>query len=207
MSVWGRIFAAVYDRALAGTEEAGLADRRHKLLSQARGRVLEIGAGTGLNLRHYPAGVEEIVFTEPEEPMAKRLERKLVAEGRPGKVTRTPAEKLPFEDDRFDTVVCTLVLCTVKDPEQALSEVARVLRPGGQLLFLEHIRADDPKLARWQDRLTGIWRKIGHGCNPNRATPALIEQSPLRLEEIEHGELPKSPPIVRPLASGRAVAG
>jgi ubiquinone/menaquinone biosynthesis C-methylase UbiE len=206
MSVWGRIFAAVYDKSLAGTEKAGLANHRHRLLSQARGRVLEIGAGTGLNLPHYPAAVEAVVFTEPEEPMAKRLERRLAAEGRPGQVTRAPAEELPFEDDSFDTVVCTLVLCTVRDPERVLAEVARVLRPGGQLLFLEHIRADDPKLARWQDRLTGIWSKIGHGCNPNRATPALIEQSPLRLEEIEHGELPKAPPIVRPLASGRAVA-
>jgi ubiquinone/menaquinone biosynthesis C-methylase UbiE len=206
MSVWGRVFASIYDKALAGSEEAGLADRRKELLSQARGRVLEIGAGTGLNLPYYPAGAEEIVFTEPEEPMAKRLERKLVAGGRRSRVTRAPAENLPFEDDSFDTVVCTLVLCTVADPEQALSEVARVLRPGGQFLFLEHIRADDPKLARWQDRLTGIWRKIGHGCNPNRATPALIEQSPLALEEIEHGEFPKSPPIVRPLVSGRALA-
>jgi ubiquinone/menaquinone biosynthesis C-methylase UbiE len=168
--------------------------------------VLEIGAGTGLNLPYYPPAVEEIVFTEPEEPMAKRLERKQAGAARQGKVTRAPAERLPFEDDSFDTVVCTLVLCTVEDPEQALSEVARVLRPGGQLLFLEHVRADDPKLARWQDRLTGIWRRIGHGCNPNRPTPALIEQSPLRLEEIEHGDFPKSPPIVRPLVSGRAVA-
>jgi ubiquinone/menaquinone biosynthesis C-methylase UbiE len=206
MSVWGRVFAAIYDKALAGSEEAGLTEKRHELLAQARGRVLEIGAGTGLNLQHYPEGVGEIVFTEPEEPMAKRLEGKLAAAGRQGQVTRAPAEKLPFEDSSFDTVVCTLVLCTVDDPEQALSEVARVLRPGGQFLFLEHIRADDPKLARWQDRLTGIWRKIGHGCNPNRATPAMIERSPLTLDEIEHSEFPKSPPIVRPLVSGRALA-
>jgi ubiquinone/menaquinone biosynthesis C-methylase UbiE len=206
MSVWGRVFAGIYDKLMSSSEEAGLADRRHNLLEQARGRVLEIGAGTGLNLPHYPANVDEIVFTEPEEPMAKRLERKLAAAGRSGQVTRAPAETLPFEDDSFDTVVCTLVLCTVEDPERSLSEIARVLRPGGQLLFLEHIRADDPKLARWQDRLTGIWRKIGHGCNPNRATPALIERSPLKLEEIEHGEFPKSPPIVRPLVSGRALA-
>jgi ubiquinone/menaquinone biosynthesis C-methylase UbiE len=206
MSVWGRIFAAVYDKALASSEEAGLADHRRRLLTQARGRVLEIGAGTGLNLPHYPANVEEIVFTEPEEPMAKRLEQKLAEAGRAGQVRRVPAESLPFEDDSFDTVVCTLVLCTVEDPELALSEVARVLRSGGQLLFLEHVRAEDAKLARWQDRLSGIWRKIGHGCNPNRPTAALIERSPLTLEEIEHGEFPKSPPLVRPLVVGRAQA-
>jgi ubiquinone/menaquinone biosynthesis C-methylase UbiE len=206
MSLWGRVFAALYDKALDGSEKAGLADRRRDLLSKARGRVLEIGAGTGLNLPYYPAGVEEIVFTEPEEPMAKRLEAKLADAGRPSRVTRAPAERLPFEDDSFDTVVCTLVLCTVEDPDQAISEVARVLRPGGQFLFLEHVRADDPKLARWQDRLTGVWRKIGHGCNPNRPTPALIERSPLAVEEIEHSEFPKSPPIVRPLVTGRALA-
>jgi ubiquinone/menaquinone biosynthesis C-methylase UbiE len=205
MRIWGRVFAAMYDKMLSGSEEAGLAKRRHTLLAQARGRVLEIGAGTGLNLQHYRDDVEEIVFTEPEEPMAKRLESKLAAAGRQGQVTRAPAEELPFEDSSFDTVVCTLVLCTVEDPEKAISEVARVLRPGGQLLFLEHIRADDPKLARWQDRLTGIWRRIGHGCHPNRATPALIEQQ-LTLEELELGEFPKSPPIVRPLVSGRALA-
>lgn len=207
MSAWGRIFAAIYDKALSGSEEAGLAESRQKLLAQAHGRVLEIGAGTGLNLPHYPAAVQEIVFTEPEEPMAKRLERKLADAGKQGVVTRAAAETLPFENDSFDTVVCTLVLCTVEDPERALSEVARVLRPGGQLLFIEHVRAEDAKLARWQDRLSGIWRKIGHGCNPNRATATLIEQSPLTLDEVEQGEFPKSPPIVRPLITGRALAG
>jgi ubiquinone/menaquinone biosynthesis C-methylase UbiE len=206
MSVWGRIFAAAYDKALAGSEKAGLADRRQELVSKAHGRVLEIGAGTGLNLPYYPTTVDEIVFTEPEQPMAKRLEAKLVAAGRQGRVIRAPAEKLPFEDDSFDTVVCTLVLCTVDDPDHAISEVARVLRPGGQFLFLEHVRADDPKLARWQDRLAGIWRKIGHGCNPNRPTPSVIERSPLAMQEIEKSEFPKSPAIVRPLVTGRALA-
>jgi ubiquinone/menaquinone biosynthesis C-methylase UbiE len=191
---------------LAGTEEAGLRERRHGLLSKARGRVLEIGAGTGLNLEHYPDAVEEVVFTEPEEPMARRLERKAADSGRSIRVISAPAEKLPFEDDSFDTVVGTLVLCTVDDPGRAIAEVARVLRPGGQFLFLEHVRADDPKLAKWQDRLAGPWRMFGNGCNCNRPTPDLIGDSPLSIEEIERGELPKSPPIVRPLAIGRARA-
>jgi ubiquinone/menaquinone biosynthesis C-methylase UbiE len=168
--------------------------------------VLEIGAGTGLNLRHYPDSLEEIVFAEPEEPMARRLERKLATAGRRGKVVRVPAEALPFEDDSFDTAVCTLVLCTVSDPMRALSELARVLRPGGQLLFLEHVRAETPRLARWQDRLSGAWRRFGHGCNCNRETAALIEASPLSLERIEHGEIPKALPIVRPMIVGRALA-
>jgi ubiquinone/menaquinone biosynthesis C-methylase UbiE len=206
VSLWGRVFAAAYDRMLAGTEDAGLRERRHDLLAKASGRVLEIGAGTGLNLEHYPDAVEEIVFTEPEEPMARRLRRKLAGTGRRSQVISAPAEQLPFEEDTFDTVVCTLVLCTVDDPRRAISEVARVLRPGGQFLFLEHVRADDPKVAKWQDRLVRPWRVFGNGCNCNRPTPALIGDSALSIEEIERGELPKAPPIVRPLAVGRARA-
>jgi ubiquinone/menaquinone biosynthesis C-methylase UbiE len=206
MSLWGRVFAAGYDRVLAGSERAGLAESRRSLLAAASGRVLEIGAGTGLNLSHYPDSLEEVVFAEPEEPMARRLERKLAQAGRQGKVVRVPAEALPFEDDSFDTAVCTLVLCTVNDPGRALSEIARVLRPGGQLLFLEHVRAESPSLARWQDRLSGIWRRFGHGCNCNRETAALIEASPLKLERIDHGEIPKAIPIVQPMIVGRAVA-
>ena len=197
----------MYDRMLSGAEKAGLADRRHDLLAQAKGRVLEIGAGTGLNLEHYPGGVEDIVLTEPEEPMARRLERRLAASSRHGEVIVAPAEQLPFEDDSFDTVVCTLVLCTVNDPQKALSEIARVLRPGGQLLFLEHIRADDPKLASGRTAWSCPGAAFGHGCNSNRPTPAMIGDSDLSIEEIEHGEFPKRLPIVRPLAFGRARAG
>jgi ubiquinone/menaquinone biosynthesis C-methylase UbiE len=196
----------MYDRLMSGSEEAGLADRRHELLAQANGRVLEIGAGTGLNIEHYPQSIEEITFAEPEEPMARRLSRRLSEAGRGEQVVTAPAENLPFEDNSFDTVVSTLVLCTVNDPQASLAEIARVLRPGGQFLFLEHIRAEDPKLARWQDRLVRPWRAFGHGCHPNRPTPTFIESSSLSLEVMEIGEFPKSPPIVRPLAFGRARA-
>ena len=194
----------MYDRLMAGTEKAGLSDRRQALLAQAQGRVLEIGAGTGVNIQHYPVAVEEIVFTEPEEPMALRLEAKLAAAGRSGSVVRAPAEQLPFEDGSFDTVVSTLVLCTVSDPVKALAEIERVLRPGGTLLFLEHVRADDPGLARWQDRLAPAWRRFGHGCNPNRPTPDLIRRTGFGSVDLEKGQLPKAPPIVRPLVTGRA---
>jgi ubiquinone/menaquinone biosynthesis C-methylase UbiE len=206
MSLYGRLFAAMYDRMLEGAERAGLDDRRRELVSQVKGRVLEIGAGTGHNLAHYPNTIDELVLTEPEEPMARRLERKLADHGHAGHVVRAPAEALPFPDDSFDTVVSTLVLCTVKDPARSLAEIDRVLRPGGALLFLEHVRSDDERIARWQDRLHRPWRRIGHGCNCNRPTPDLIRHSELELEQIEHGELPKSPPIVRPLVSGRAIA-
>ena len=202
MSLYGRVFAAMYDRLMAGGEKAGLGDKRHDLLADASGRVIEIGAGTGVNLQHYGDGVTELVLTEPEEPMAKRLEQK--AAGR-ATVVRAPAEALPFPDDSFDTAVATLVLCTVSDPERALAEIDRVLKPGGKLLFLEHVRSDDPRVARWQDRIAPIWLRIGHGCNCNRATHDLI-RSEFPTAEIEDGEMPKAPPIFRPLKQGRAVA-
>jgi ubiquinone/menaquinone biosynthesis C-methylase UbiE len=205
MSLWGRIFAAGYDRFMAGTEKAGLSDRRHELLARAQGRVIEIGAGTGANLQHYGDAVTELVLTEPEEPMAKRLNRTAAASGRSAEVVRAPAEQLPFPDDSFDTAVCTLVLCTVRDPERALAEIDRVLKPGGQLLFLEHVRADDPKIAKWQDRIAPLWLRVGHGCNCNRPTPTFI-RSQFGTVEMEDGEMPKAPPIFRPLKQGRALA-
>jgi ubiquinone/menaquinone biosynthesis C-methylase UbiE len=205
MSLWGRMFAAGYDRFMAGTEKAGLRDRRRALLEDANGRVLEIGAGTGANLDLYGAGVSELVLTEPEEPMAKRLEQKAAAAGKSVSVVRAPAEQLPFPDDSFDTAVATLVLCTVRDPQQALAEIRRVLRPGGRLLFLEHVRSEDPKVAKWQDRIAPIWRPIGHGCNCNRPTSDLIEQA-FAPVEVTRDSMPKAPPIFRPLRIGRAVA-
>jgi SAM-dependent methyltransferase len=204
-SAWGRCFAAIYEPLMQATENGGNAARRAAVLARARGTVVELGAGTGLNLPHYPPDVE-LVLTEPEPPMARRLLERLRESGRQARVLQASADRIPLPDASVDTVVCTLVLCTVSDPRAALTEVDRVLRPGGQLLFLEHVRADDPRIARWQDRIHPIWRRFGHGCNCNRPTPALIEQSPLALESIERGELPKSPPIVRPLAVGRAVS-
>ena len=205
-ATWGRGFAALYDRMLASTEEAGLHDRRREVLSQARGATLELGAGTGLNLDLYPEAVTELVLTEPSEHMARRLREHAVGAARPTEVVEAPAEQLPFPDDRFDTVVSTLVLCTVDDQARTLDEVARVLKPGGRLLFLEHVRSSDPGLARWQDRLERPWGFIGAGCHPNRDTPATIERSSLQVQSLEHGELPKAPPLARPLVSGVATA-
>lgn len=204
MSLWGRVFAAGYDKFMAGTEKAGLADHRKKLLERARGRVLEVGGGTGANLPFYGKEVEEVVITEPEEPMARRLERKLGASSLPTRVVRAPAEQLPFEDASFDFVVSTLVLCTVKDPTRSLAEIHRVLKADGQLLFLEHVRSDSAKLARWQDRLNGINKRIGHGCNCNRRTLENIEGAGFSIADIEHDRLPKAPPFVRPLIVGAA---
>ena len=200
------VFAAMYDRLMAGTERAGLADRRADLVAGARGATLELGAGTGLNLRHYPAAVTDLVLAEPDRHMARRLRARLGEAGRPAEVVEAPAERLPFEDGRFDTVVVTLVLCTVQDPAQALKEIARVLKPGGRLLFLEHVRAPDgARLSRWQDRLERPWGWFGGGCHPNRDTVAALEASPLSVVCADPGELPKAAPIVRPLVVGAAV--
>ncbi|HMI82144.1 MAG TPA: class I SAM-dependent methyltransferase [Solirubrobacterales bacterium] len=203
-ATWGRMFSAMYDRAFEATEEAGLREMRRELLAAARGRVLELGAGTGLNLELYPGGLEALTLTEPDPHMTKQLREKLADSERKAEVVEAPAEKLPFPDDSFDTAVVTLVLCTVPDPAAALAEIKRVLKPGGQLLFLEHVRSRDPGLARWQDRLERPWRFLGDGCHCNRDTVATIGAAGFELGDVERGDLPKAPPVVRPLARGVA---
>ena len=136
--------------------------------------------------------------------MARRLESKLRGYSLPARLVRAPAEDLPLEDASFDFVVSTLVLCTVNDPTRALKEAHRVLKPGGQLLFLEHVRSDDAKLARWQDRLNGLQTRVGHGCNCNRPTLETIKDHGFSITKIEHDRLPKAPPFVRPLIVGAA---
>jgi ubiquinone/menaquinone biosynthesis C-methylase UbiE len=205
MSVGGWLFAAMYDRMLAGVEKAGLRDRRARLLESARGKVLEIGAGTGANLPLYGPNVEALTVTEPEAPMARRLAKHLRQQSRAAELLEASAEQLPLPDGQFDTVVSTLVLCTVPDPARALREVWRVLKPGGQLLFIEHVRSDEPKLAKWQDRLNGISRVIAHGCNCNRSTLDVIEQAGFTIGSLEKGVLAKAPPFVRPLIVGAAI--
>jgi ubiquinone/menaquinone biosynthesis C-methylase UbiE len=204
-ATWGRAFSALYDSLMKSTEEAGMREIRREALSAARGRTIDIGAGTGINIGLYPEGLTELVLAEPDEHMLKRLRPKLADGGaRAAEVVQAPADRMPFPDDTFDTAVFTLVLCTVPDPAAALQEAARVLRPGGQLLFVEHVRAQSPGVARWQDRLERPWRFFGDGCHCNRDTVATIEASPFELESVERGELPKAPPIVRPLARGTA---
>jgi ubiquinone/menaquinone biosynthesis C-methylase UbiE len=204
-ATWGRGFAALYDFGLRATEEGGLRDMRREMLAQARGRTIDIGAGTGANIGLFPEAITELVYAEPDPHMAKRLREKLAESGERGEIVEAPAQSLPFEDSSFDTAVFTLVLCTVPDPAASLEEAARVLKPGGRLLFVEHVRAEDPSLARWQDRLEKPWRFLADGCHCNRDTVAAIEASPLTLEHVERGELPKALPLVRPLAHGSAV--
>jgi ubiquinone/menaquinone biosynthesis C-methylase UbiE len=200
-----RIRPALYDY-FGGRMEKHFAELRRSTLAPAAGRVLEIGGGTGFNLPHYPPSIDELVVTEPAPGMLARARRRAEASDLPIAVVQASAESLPFEDSSFDTVVSTLVLCSVDDVDRALAEINRVLRPGGQLLFAEHVRSDDPRRARWQDRLEHPWMALADGCHPNRRTLERIEAGPFALAHAEHGELPKSPPIVRPLVTGRAVA-
>jgi ubiquinone/menaquinone biosynthesis C-methylase UbiE len=202
-----RIFASVYDLMLRGAERGGLRDMRAELLSEAGGRTLELGAGTGLNLAHYTGAVTELVLTEPDPHMARRLRRRLQDEPpAPARVevVEAPAERLPFEDGSFDSVVSTLVLCSVETPATATGEIVRVLKPDGRLLYLEHVRADDDGLARWQDRLERPWGWLGAGCHPNRDTVAQLQAAGLETESLVRDRMPKAPPIVRPVVRGRA---
>jgi ubiquinone/menaquinone biosynthesis C-methylase UbiE len=206
-ATWGRMFARFYDRALKASEENGLGEMRATLLADARGRVVEIGAGTGVNVDLYGKGIEDLTLVEPDPHMAAQLRARLEGdgEGAPRRLVEAPAEALPFGDDTFDTAVATLVLCTVPDPVAAVSELARVLRPGGRLLFIEHVRSEDAGRARWQDRLEKPWRFMADGCYCNRDTEATLGASAFRVEAVEHGKFPKALPIVRPLIHGSAL--
>ena len=203
MGLRSRFFALTYDRQLAKVERAGLGELRHRLVETASGRVLEIGTGTGANLDHYGPAVESLTLTEPEQPMLRRLEPHVRERAPHATVLRAPAEDLPFDDGSFDTVVSTLVLCGVSDQPRALREVRRVLRPGGRLIFVEHVRSDDPKLARWQDRMNGLNRFMAC-CECNRPTLDSMKEAGFRIDEVEHSKLQKVPRFVRPLIAGTA---
>lgn len=203
-ATWGRGFSALYDRCFKAAEEAGLREMRREVTTAARGRVLELGAGTGLNLELYPIDVSDLTLVEPDPHMVKQLRSRVAELGSSAQVVEAPGEKLPFEDDSFDTVVVTLVLCTVPDPGATLAEIRRVLKPDGQFRFLEHVRSPEPGLAKWQDRLEKPWRFLGDGCHCNRDTESALEAAGFQLSDVEHPELPKAPPIVRPMAQGTA---
>jgi ubiquinone/menaquinone biosynthesis C-methylase UbiE len=199
-------FAATYDAMLKGVEEAGLNEHRKRLLAGAEGRVIEIGSGTGVNLPLYGTNVADLVMCEPAAQMARRLEKKAAAlSGRPVRITPDAAEELHEDRASFDVAVSTLVLCTVPDQQRALAEIHRVLRPGGRLLFLEHVRSEDPGLARWQDRLNGVSRFVAQGCNCNRDTLSAIRAAGFDVTSLTRDQMKKAPPFARPLIVGTAV--
>ena len=210
MSLRSKLFALTYDRQMAKTEKAQLGALRQSLLAAAGGDVLEIGGGTGANLPFYRPEAGSLTITEPETAMVRRLERRAreqaAREQAPlAKILRAPAEDLPFEDGTFDTVVSTLVLCGVSDQPRALRQLRRVLRPGGQLLFIEHVRSGDPRLARHQDRMNWMCQLVVC-CDCNRPTLTSIQEAGFTVTDVEHLTLHNAPSFVRPLIVGRAAA-
>ena len=204
-----RLFALYYPWIVQRAENAGQRETRRDLLAEASGRTLELGAGSGLNLPHYTERVTELVVTEPSPHMMRHLTSALdnkPPRAQTWKLVQAGAEELPFEDASFDTVVGTYILCTIPDPDKAISEVARVLSPSGRYLFLEHVHAGDGTLlGRFQDIVELPHRYLAAGCHPNRRTEATIRASPsLEVDRLEHGTQPHSPPTVRPTILGVA---
>ena len=197
-----------YDRMMVTAEDAGLRDWRAGLLGGLAGEVLEIGAGTGLNLAHYPDAVTRLVLTEPDEFMRAKLRPRLDALDAPFPVEVVDAgvDHLPFDDGTFDAVVSTLVLCSVPAVEPALVEIRRVLRPGGRLTYLEHVAAvENPKRHRWQHRLEPVWRRVAGNCHPTRTTDQAIPAAGFELAEARREPMRKMNPLVRTSVRGHAL--
>jgi ubiquinone/menaquinone biosynthesis C-methylase UbiE len=204
MAAYNQLFALAYDPFLALGERAGMRDIRRRVLADSAGRVLEIGAGSGLNVGLYPEQVETVTFTEPDPAMRRQFVKRVARQGRAYDVVDASAENLPFDDQSFDTVVSTLVLCTVPDLPSALREIERVLAADGQLLLVEHVRTDQPRLASWQDRLQRPWQGFAAGCHCNRDTLAALDNAGFGVDDLESGRWTWMPPIVAPLIVGRA---
>jgi ubiquinone/menaquinone biosynthesis C-methylase UbiE len=184
-----------------------IGDHRRRLLAGLTGRVIEVGAGNGLNFPHYPATVTGVLAVEPE-PYLRRLALAAASQAPvPIRVVDGTAEALPAPDRTVDTVVASLVLCTVADLDQALAEARRVLRPGGTLRFYEHVRAEEPRLARWQDRLERPWGWLVGGCHPNRDMVAAVTAAGLRVVQLDRFDLRAMPALARPHVLGVAERG
>lgn len=202
-TVLQRLFARGYDWAFARVDAHGGRIYRHRVAGGATGRVLEIGVGTGRNLPLYRSAAE-VVGVEPDPGMLQRAEAAARSAPVPIGLVEALAEDLPLPDESFDTVVASYVLCTVSQPGRALSEVRRVLRPGGTLRFMEHVRSPEPRLARWQDRLELPWAWVFRGDHPNRDTVATIRAAGLEVVEVDAFDFEVMPPPVRPHAIGVA---
>ncbi|HEX9548890.1 MAG TPA: class I SAM-dependent methyltransferase [Acidimicrobiales bacterium] len=182
------LFARLYDRMSVGLEAKGAAEHREELLGDLSGRVIEVGAGTGLNFAHYPASVSEVVAVEPEAYLRERAERAARDAKVPVRVVPGTAEELPVEDGSFDAAVASLVLCSVRDQHPALAELYRVLTPGGQLRFYEHVRSQRRGFARFQRVVDVGWPCFGGGCHTSRATDRNIEEAGFVIERCRRFE-------------------
>ena len=193
----------IYDAFTAGLDRKGFGQRRDRQVAELRGDVLEVGAGTGLNLPRYRSA-DLLVALEPHRTYSRRLRARAGAAHVPVEVVAGTAEELPFPDESFDNVVTTLSLCSVGDLDVALAEIRRVLRPGGALHFLEHVRGEGAT-ARWQDRLTPIQRRIADGCHLNRDTAAAILQAGFEITELERFAMPAGASVIKPAIQGTAL--
>ena len=195
------VFAALFDLMQKGAEPV-IEPWRRRTVAGATGVVLELGVGTGLNLPHYDwSAIQRFYGLEPDPHMLRRARRRAQRLDLPVTWLQAPAEAIPLGDETVDVVTCTHVLCSVRDPERVLAEVRRVLKPGGRFYFFEHVRAEDPRSARFQDSITPLWRRLGAGCHPNRDTLATIRRH-LQLEEHAAFELGFGP--VKPQRWGMA---
>ena len=168
-----------------------VAKQRAKVVPQAQGRVLEIGIGTGLNLAYYQAElIDELTGLDPEMAMHRLAKKRLTQSGLEAQLLGLDAQTIPLDDNQFDSVVCTYTLCTIPDPGKALIEMRRVLKPDGKLLFCEHGKAPDAKVARMQDRLNPIWNRFAGGCNLNRAIPDLLTDAGFNVDRLEQMYIP-----------------
>jgi ubiquinone/menaquinone biosynthesis C-methylase UbiE len=178
---------------------------RSRTLARASGRILEIGFGTGMNLQFYPPGVRRIEAIDPDVDLDRYSGPRIAASDIQVDFHHLNAEHLPFAADSFDTIVCTLTLCSIADVDHALGEIRRVLKPGGQFLFLEHGLAPDPAVARWQHRLNPLQNRLGGGCHLNRDTQRLVQQSGLHLRDLNRYYLHKVPRFAGFMSEGAAV--
>ncbi len=198
-----------YDNIMKDAEDKGLRDWRQMLLKNSSGDVLELGCGTGANLEFYPSTIKRLVLIEPNLHMCQKLKEKIpVYKMNNIEILNDKAEHLSFADASFDTVVCTLVLCSVSNLEKALSEIHRILRPKGKLIFIEHVAAtNNPKRYRWQRRLEFLWKHIAAGCHTARNTEEAIIKAGFNMLELSRQSMRGVPPIVRPSIRGVAIRG
>lgn len=222
----GLLMAALYDRFMQAAEDACLRDWRAELLSGLHGKVLEVGAGTGANLAHYPAAVTEIVLTEPDAAMSEKLSARLAGtenelhaarvghregpriagiSGRSITFVAADVARLPFADESFDAVVATLLLCSVPDPAGAIAEMKRVLVPGGRFVFLEHVGAEARTSRRtWQGRIEPVWKHLAGNCHLTRDTARTLQEGGFESVELRRESMRKALPFLRPTVRGIA---
>ena len=204
MGLYGRhIFPRLMEWAMRAER---FDSERRQFLAEARGQVIEIGCGTGLNIPHYPRAVISLTAIEPANMLPAKVEQRMADAQMRIHLLRLSAEKLPFEDHKFDCAVSSWTVCSIPDPLAALREVRRVLKPGGRFYFLEHGRSDDDKVARWQDRLNPLQRLFGCGCNMNRRIDELVVSAGLKLERLDRYRMETVPKLWGEMYRGAAVA-